>query len=786
MGHGAWGPAVFVVSIGNIMSTQILHHVLSMLAPPPLPPHLPTITSPTSPVEAAHPVTPWNMPMPLPIAAYSGIRAVGAGSTNDRWVNAYQWHASSGSAPAVTSQPSSQPNDSAKFSIDLGLLPVALLQAPMWSEEIKLEPPPMLNLNDHQIATLQEKLKGHNLVLMVEVSANGSVHAAFNKQIEDFCIANQFTLKPRSNANHTLSSTLVANFNWTFYVPLHRTANHAHNFGAKILTADAFTAATLRCVPFGKNVANHTSPQVFTFIALPSSQHPTSTIFGVLYPVQMTLFTIAVFTKRGRGNARGARERGHADERSVRDSASALMLHPPSPAVSRFRREHGERQAPRRSPQQRQELSNEASILEGGARGIPKFNLHHSDTDSEPPSPSELFPAHRTTLPERSTNLPLSMSAITASPTAACRGNIPTCKVSMYTLILNGFCSSNASATSSSSTESRLPAGVPFEHIDALFAEAWVDCVHDALPPRPGGPENCPGVESELVPLFAFLNPHRSFRVGEGIGSEPEHAVLSHTINIISSNAAFWQQGVGHSPLYRRTTFSTHGFLCLIHLLNIPAAPFPIHLLLLYLVIDGHMAFTIDLPFLQEIDEDLVKTLCPWMSWDCHSSLPLHEQSTDLHGLLAACEIPTNCLTDDMGDSELDGIEHSMLSYFLFGSRGISHHTDYLAFCEGFNLSICKNVSVLDPFLVEEEVKKKKNDLLLRSQLLLTTLTGSNMLPTLDHWCLSFNISHKAGPDVHQVTMPPLMNIHTCFHTADVTLDVSFRKILQDPMPKDS
>ncbi|KAF9501054.1 hypothetical protein BDN71DRAFT_1426719 [Pleurotus eryngii] len=66
---------------------------------------------------------------------------------------------------------------------------------------------------------------------------------------------------------------------------------------------------------------------------------------------------------RGRGNARGARERGRADERSVRDLASALMLHPPSPAVSRFQREHGERQAPQRSPQRRQELSNEASIL---------------------------------------------------------------------------------------------------------------------------------------------------------------------------------------------------------------------------------------------------------------------------------------------------------------------------------------------------------------------------------------------------------------------------------------
>ena len=35
----------------------------------------------------------------------------------------------------------------------------------------------------------------------------------------------------------------------------------------------------------------------------------------------------------------GVRERGHTDERSIRDLASALMLRPPSPAVSRFRRE---------------------------------------------------------------------------------------------------------------------------------------------------------------------------------------------------------------------------------------------------------------------------------------------------------------------------------------------------------------------------------------------------------------------------------------------------------------
>lgn len=41
------------------------------------------------------------------------------------------------------------------------------------------------------------------------------------------------------------------------------------------------------------------------------------------------------------------------------------------------------------------------------------------------------------------------------------------------------------------------------------------------------------------------------------------------------------------------------------------------------------------------------------------------------------------------------------------------------------------------PFLVEAEVMAKKDDPLLRSQLLLTTLTGSNMLPTSDHWSLS-------------------------------------------------
>ncbi|KAF9496516.1 hypothetical protein BDN71DRAFT_1430270 [Pleurotus eryngii] len=86
----------------------------------------------------------------------------------------------------------------------------------------------------------------------------------------------------------------------------------------------------------------------------------------------------------GRGNAREARKRGCADERSVRDSASALMLRPPSPAVSRFRREHGERRAPRRSPQRRQEFNNEASILEGGARGIPKVRVSERGVRGDP------------------------------------------------------------------------------------------------------------------------------------------------------------------------------------------------------------------------------------------------------------------------------------------------------------------------------------------------------------------------------------------------------------------
>ncbi|KAF7421283.1 hypothetical protein PC9H_011805 [Pleurotus ostreatus] len=56
---------------------------------------------------------------------------------------------------------------------------------------------------------------------------------------------------------------------------------------------------------------------------------------------------------QGHGSAGGARERGRADERSTQDLASALMLRPPSPAVSQFRREQGERRAPRRSPERR-------------------------------------------------------------------------------------------------------------------------------------------------------------------------------------------------------------------------------------------------------------------------------------------------------------------------------------------------------------------------------------------------------------------------------------------------
>ncbi|KAF7426063.1 hypothetical protein PC9H_008428 [Pleurotus ostreatus] len=898
LGHGAWGPVVFVVSSGNSTSMQILHHVLR---PPPLPPHLPTVTSLTSPVEAAHPVAPRNTPMPAPIAAYSGIRAAGAGSTNDRRVNAYQRHAvgtrrrprhgyptgpASGSAPAVTSQPSSQPNDPAKFSIDLGLLPVALPQAPMWSDETKLEPPPTLNLNDHQIATLQEKLREHNLVLTVEVPPNGLVHAAVNKQIEDFCVTNQFALKPRSSANPNSSSASVANFNWTFYVPLRRAANHTRNFGAKILTADTFTADTLRRAPFGKNVANHTSPRVFAFIG-PNFDHLWGPLPGAHDPVLHRCFYKTV-----------------------------MAFLPP------FRDDDHEPVCLQGCP--RGEIPLENAIASTSSLNV---DLYHSDSDSVPPSPSELFPIHRTTTPDHFT-IPSSTSVVTASPNAGTSSTRPLlvhsrspslelveaiCRPARRPRI--GTLSNSAGAVpvpypqSLASIASRLPAPVPFNRVDGLFVEGWIERVRDVLPPRPSGQEvrisgpdvdacakvlvflvtwhfrhpplldsqwddilaqNCPGVQCELVSLSAFLNHRRSFCVGEGIGSGPERAVLSRAIEIASSDVAYWQQGVGHSSLYqsmllfpstdsiqtRRTTFATHGFLCLIHMLNIPAAPFPIHPLLLYLVIDGHMAFTIDLPFLQEIDEDLVKTLRPWTSWDRRSSQPLHGQTTELHGLLAACEIPTNCLTDNMGDSELDGIERSMLSYLLFGSKDISHHPDYLAFCHGFNLKISRDVSVLDtfiwsskgllaylynrrlispdmlsehlelgrqtcidshtaatsdqrnigkrfiehlrryllgvghvehdwtqPFLDVTDVAAKKHDLLLRSHLLLATLTGSNKIPTADNWSLTFNISYKPFLDTLEVKMPPLMSIHACFHSADVIVDSSFRKILLDALP---
>ncbi|KAJ8690698.1 hypothetical protein PTI98_012104 [Pleurotus ostreatus] len=899
MGHGAWEPAVFVVSIGNSMNTQILRLVLSALGPPPLPLCMPTVTSLTNPVETSNPASSRSTQMPPPIAAYTGIRAAATGSTNDRRVNAYQRHAvgtrrrprhdyplgSASSATAAASQSLPQLNAPTKFSIDIGLLPVALPQAPMWSDEMNLEPPPTLNLKDHEIATLQETLQEHNLVLTVEVSADGPIHVAFNQQIEDFCISNQFTLKPRPNPKQTLSSTSVANYNWTFYVPLRRTANHSRNFGARILTADTFTLATLRRAPFGKNVANHISPRVFVFIA-PNFDHLWGPLPGADGIHRCFYKKVMVFLPPFQDD----------DDKAICIQGCPGGQIPGSNDV--------------------------ASTSNLG------FDVYHSGSDSEPPFPSEIFSSRSTTLPTPSTNLSSSTLATTASPTAGTSSTRPLlvhsrspslelvdviCRPARRPRVGSPSNSVIAVPVSQSqsipSVPSRLPAPVPFDRVDGMFVEAWVERVRDALPPGVGGPElciwgpdvdtcakalvflimwhfrdppllrsqwddmlsqNCPGAQCKLVPLSAFLSHRRSFGVGEGIGSGPERAVLSRAIEIASSDVAYWQRGVGHSSLYqsmllfpstdgiqtRHTTFSTHGFLCFIHMLNIPAAPFPVHPLLLHLAIDGRMAFTIDLPFLQEIDEDLVKTLRPWTTWDRCSSQPLHGQSTELHGLLSACEIPTNCLTDNMGDSELDGIERSLLCYLLFGSKDVSHHPDYLAFCNGFNLQISDDLSVLDtfvwsskgllaylynrrldspdtlfkhlelgrqtclgshttattnqcdigkrfmdhlqryisgvghvehhwtrPFLVETDVAAKKHDLLLRSRLLLATLTGSNKIPTADNWSLTFNMSYQPFVDILHIKMPPLMRIHACFLSADVIVDSSLRKILLDPLP---
>lgn len=49
-----------------------------------------------------------------------------------------------------------------------------------------------------------------------------------------------------------------------------------------------------------------------------------------------------------------------------------------------------------------------------------------------------------------------------------------------------------------------------------------------------------------------------------------------------------------------------------------------------------------------------------------------------------------------MSDSELNGIERSILSYLLFGSKEIGHHPDYIAFSQGFNFPISSEVTVLD------------------------------------------------------------------------------------------
>ncbi|KAJ6554685.1 hypothetical protein B0H19DRAFT_1154327 [Mycena capillaripes] len=79
----------------------------------------------------------------------------------------------------------------------------------------------------------------------------------------------------------------------------------------------------------------------------------------------------------------------------------------------------------------------------------------------------------------------------------------------------------------------------------------------------------------------------------------------------------------------------------------------------------------------------------------------------------------------------------------------------------------------------EEEYEGKRNDPLLRANLVLVSGSDSDLLPIEDNWRILFRFQAK---DITDSILGKPLGFHTCFHSVDVLLDRNLREMLLEPL----
>lgn len=133
-----------------------------------------------------------------------------------------------------------------------------------------------------------------------------------------------------------------------------------------------------------------------------------------------------------------------------------------------------------------------------------------------------------------------------------------------------------------------------------------------------------------------------------GAGPGPEAAVICQALRILSSDNILWTTREDYRVLKlhsstdrlpeRHLTLMVTGFTCLLQMVVLSSAPFPIHPLLMQMIVDGRGGLNLDQDFLRCVDPCILGVLTPWIECDPHGRF-ISGGQTPLGALLAASDI---------------------------------------------------------------------------------------------------------------------------------------------------
>ncbi|KLO14057.1 hypothetical protein SCHPADRAFT_939839 [Schizopora paradoxa] len=228
--------------------------------------------------------------------------------------------------------------------------------------------------------------------------------------------------------------------------------------------------------------------------------------------------------------------------------------------------------------------------------------------------------------------------------------------------------------------------------------------------------EVSPTIVVSWVGLNYLFKETSFFIIGEGCGVGVRTSLIREAVkSYVADKQGRWCEQVGEYytlcfhggdqlPAERIMEFKVFGCICALHMVLLRCGPDPMSPFLFYLVVDGRIAFSLDMKFIAVLDADSVRILKPLQDWDGKGA-SVQDGRSDLYDLLTAADISVKTISAVVPENERHGINVSVMSRMFLGASNLERMEEFLAFRTGFNVQLNENTLLLDTFKEGESVK---------------------------------------------------------------------------------